>query len=141
MADGNSSPASNTHGAVNDPPIPDAMPGGLPHAMPPLPKQVEMRQLELTFNGSAGESVTFKIKNTMKLRKAMEAYSARVQLPVDQLRFLFEGQRLGNEDTPAAVSAYLTPSLTEISLTIALARDGGRRHRRGPHGATWRRRL
>jgi len=65
MADGNSSPASNTHGAdhdaINNPLIPDAIPG----AMPPSPKQVEMRQLELTFNGSAGESVTFKIKNTM----------------------------------------------------------------------------
>lgn len=65
MADGNSSPASNTHGAdhdaINNPLIPEAIPG----AMPPSPKQVEMRQLELTFDGSAGESVTFKIKNTM----------------------------------------------------------------------------
>jgi hypothetical protein len=113
MADGNSSPASNArgvdhaadHGAVNNtPPAPDAMSDAVPNQFPPLPQPVEMRQLALTFNGSAGESVTFKIKNTMKLRKAMEAYSARVQRPVDQLRFLFDGQRLRNEDTPIEVS-------------------------------------
>jgi hypothetical protein len=75
-------------------------------AMPPPPKPTETRQVELIFNGSGGESVTFKLKNTMKLRKAMEHYSAKVQRPVDQLRFLFEGQRLGSDDTPAAVSEF-----------------------------------
>ena len=133
MADGNSSPNSNTHeannlnGAMSTPPPPDGMPNNMqdtiqdtmPETMPdavpneaaPSPPPVETRLVELTFNSSSGESVTFKVKNTMKLRKAMDAYSARFQRPVDQLRFLFDGQRLGSEDTPAAVSSF--PFLAE----------------------------
>ena len=92
MADGNSSPASNTNGADNGnnntPPPTNAMPAAMPDAMPPSPPPVEQQQIEINFNGSTGESVTFKLKNTTKLRKAMDAYSARVQRPVDQLRFL-----------------------------------------------------
>ena len=115
----------NGIGAVNNPLPPDAIlaaiqealedahPEGMPDAPPPSPQPVEPRQVEqrqaeprhveLVFNGSAGESVTFKLKTTTKLQKAMDAYSARVQQPVDQLRFFFDGQRLGAEDTPVAV--------------------------------------
>jgi hypothetical protein len=39
--------------------------------MPP-PKPVERRQISLTFNGPGGESVTFKLKETTKFRKAMD---------------------------------------------------------------------
>jgi hypothetical protein len=98
MADGNSSPASNangaehSHGAVNTPPVPDVIPDALPNDLPPSPQPVETRQLELHFNGSAGESVTFKIKNTMKLRKAMEAYSASYSMGRD---FKTTTRRLG----------------------------------------------
>ena len=70
-------------------------------AMPP--PQAAPLQVELQFNGNDNSSVTFKMKSTMKLKKAMEAYSARVQRPVDQLRFLFEGARLEEDDTPQKV--------------------------------------
>jgi hypothetical protein len=93
MADGNSSPVAPNNGAEHD--------------ANKTPPPVEPRQLEIHFNGSGGESVTFKLKNVTRLRKAMDAYSARVQRPVDQLRFLFEGSRLGAEDTPAAVSTSI----------------------------------
>ncbi|GAB7327900.1 hypothetical protein MBLNU13_g11682t1 [Cladosporium sp. NU13] len=109
----------NDNGAVNNPLPPDAIltaiqnamedahPEGMPDAPPPSPQPVEPRQVErrfveLVFNGSTGQSVTFKLKDTTKFGKAMDAYSARVQQPVNQLRFLFEGKRLGTEDTPAA---------------------------------------
>jgi hypothetical protein len=130
MADRSSSPTSNhaaenDHGAANTPLPPDAMlaavegamedamdavPDALPDNMPPPPPPVKTRHVSLTFNGSGGQSVTFKLKDTMKFRKAMDHYSAKVQLPVDQLRFLFEGQRLGLDDTPATVSS--SPSLS-----------------------------
>lgn len=89
-----------------------AVANAVPDAPPPSPQPepVEAPQVTLTFHGSAGESVTFKLRNTTKFGKAMDHYSARVQRPVDQLRFLFEGQRLGNDDTPAAVRSF--PSLT-----------------------------
>lgn len=74
-------------------------------------------QVELKFKGNNNDEVTFKMKYAMKLKKAMEAYSARVQQPVDQLRFLFEGERLGEDDTPEQVWApFLTPCVM-TSLT------------------------
>ena len=104
----------------------DAAPEGMPDAPPPSPSPMpfEIRQVELVFNGSAGQSVTFKLKNTTKLRKAMDAYSARFQQPVGQLRFFFDGQRLDAEDTPAAVSSFpfLTGSLAPILFESRLKR-------------------
>ena len=57
----------------------DAAPEGIPDAPPPSPSPMpfEIRQVELVFNGSAGQSVTFKLKNTTKLRKAMDACASR----------------------------------------------------------------
>ena len=119
----------NGNGAANNPLSPDAIlaaiqhamdddayPKGMPDAPPPSPQPVEPRQVErrfveLVFNGSTGQSVPFKLKDTTKFGKAMDAYSARVQQPVNQLRFLFEGKRLGTGDTPAAVRS-LTPFLS-----------------------------
>jgi hypothetical protein len=139
MADGNSSPVTPNHaadpaehGVDNKTPPPDTMP-------PPPPG--EPRLLEIHFNGSGGESVTFKLKEVTRLRKAMDAYSARVQRPVKELRFIFDGTRLVGDDTPAAVSTSIGIfNPVDHSLTLALARDGGRRHCRGPHGAArrWR---
>lgn len=104
MAVGNGSSVSNENAAddgLNTTPPPGDMPAD--DAMLPPPQAVEPRLVELHFNGNQGEGVTFKLKNTTKLRKAMDAYSARVQRPVDQLRFLFEGARLSGEDTPESV--------------------------------------
>jgi small ubiquitin-related modifier len=92
------------------------------HAMPPPPPPpppVKTRQVSLIFNGSGGESITFKLKETTKLRKAMDHYSAKFQRPVDQLRFLFEGHRLGDDDTPLAVSS---PLLSHRALSLSLLR-------------------
>lgn len=107
MADGYGTSVYNDNAAddgLNNSPPPNAMPTD--DAMPPPPPPAaEPRMVELHFNGNAGQGITFKLKNTMKLRKAMDAYSARTQQPVDQLRLLFEGARLGGEDTPESVSS------------------------------------
>ena len=48
-----------------------------------------------------GNIVHFKMKKKTKLKKLMEAYCARQSLQMDQIRFLFDGNRLrGDTQTP-----------------------------------------
>jgi len=47
-----------------------------------------------------GNIVHFKIKKKTQLRKLMEAYCARQSLQMDQIRFLFDGNRLWDAQTP-----------------------------------------
>lgn len=81
----------------NGTPPPPPTPTNAPTAPEPQP---EAAQLNLTFSDSTGNSVSFKMKRSMKLGKAMNAFSAKVQRDISQLRFLFEGERLRPEDTP-----------------------------------------
>ena len=46
-----------------------------------------------------GEEVTFKIKRTTQLKKLMDAYVQRVSLNRNQVRFVFDGARIGDDDT------------------------------------------
>ena len=47
-----------------------------------------------------GNIVYFKIKKKTELKKLMEAYCARQSLQMDQIRFLFDGCRLRDTQTP-----------------------------------------
>lgn len=87
----------------NGTPPPPPTPTNAPTAPEPQP---EAAQLNLTFSDSTGNSVSFKMKRSMKLGKAMNAFSAKVQRDISQLRFLFEGERLRPEDTPDMVGTF-----------------------------------
>ncbi len=47
-----------------------------------------------------GDIVYFKMKRQTELKKLMEAYCRRKGLQMDQVRFLFDGRRLQEKDTP-----------------------------------------
>jgi len=47
-----------------------------------------------------GNVVHFKMKKKTALKKLMEAYCARQSLQMDQIRFLLDGNRLGENQTP-----------------------------------------
>jgi len=47
-----------------------------------------------------GEEVFFKIKNTTQLKKLMDAYCQRQSLKANNVRFLFDGERLHENQTP-----------------------------------------
>jgi small ubiquitin-related modifier len=47
-----------------------------------------------------GGIVHFKIKKKTQLKKLMEAYCARQSLQMEQIRFLFDGNRLRDSQTP-----------------------------------------
>ena len=47
-----------------------------------------------------GNIVHFKIKRKTQLKKLMEAYCNRQSLQMDQIRFLFDGNRLRETQSP-----------------------------------------
>ncbi len=47
-----------------------------------------------------GTEIFFKIKRTTQLKKLMEAYCTRQGLSANQCRFIFDGERLKDDDTP-----------------------------------------
>ena len=47
-----------------------------------------------------GSEIFFKIKRTTQLKKLMDAYCTRQGLAINQCRFIFDGERLKDDDTP-----------------------------------------
>ncbi|RPD53941.1 small ubiquitin-like modifier [Lentinus tigrinus ALCF2SS1-7] len=50
-----------------------------------------------------GEEVFFKIKRNTKLSKLQGAYANKVGKDVGSIRFLYDGQRITDDDTPASL--------------------------------------
>ncbi|PIL34696.1 hypothetical protein GSI_03476 [Ganoderma sinense ZZ0214-1] len=50
-----------------------------------------------------GEEVFFKIKRNTKLSKLQGAYANKVGKDVSSIRFLYDGSRIGDDDTPASL--------------------------------------
>ncbi|KAI0324290.1 small ubiquitin-like modifier [Cubamyces sp. BRFM 1775] len=50
-----------------------------------------------------GEEVFFKIKRSTKLNKLQVAYANKVGKDVNSIRFLYDGARIGDDDTPASL--------------------------------------
>ncbi|QRV81397.1 ubiquitin-like Rad60 SUMO-like protein [Ceratobasidium sp. AG-Ba] len=52
---------------------------------------------------STGEEVYFKIKRNTKLKKLQGAYATKVGKDISTIRFLYDGNRINDEDTPASL--------------------------------------
>ncbi|KAH9943607.1 ubiquitin-like protein [Amylocystis lapponica] len=50
-----------------------------------------------------GEEVFFKIKRNTKLSKLQGAYANKVGKDVSSIRFLYDGNRINDDDTPASL--------------------------------------
>jgi len=50
-----------------------------------------------------GEEVFFKIKRNTKLSKLQGAYANKVGKDVNTIRFLYDGNRINEDDTPASL--------------------------------------
>ena len=57
--------------------------------------------LSLKVKSQDGNEVFFKVKKTTTFSKVMTAYCKKVGADMDSVRFLFDGQRLRAEQTPA----------------------------------------
>lgn len=52
---------------------------------------------------STGEEVYFKIKRNTKLKKLQGAYASKVGKDINTIRFLYDGNRIQEDDTPATL--------------------------------------
>uniref|UniRef100_A0A7S3R9R7 Small ubiquitin-related modifier n=1 Tax=Dunaliella tertiolecta TaxID=3047 RepID=A0A7S3R9R7_DUNTE len=56
--------------------------------------------ISLVVQDQNGTEVMFKVKPHTKLVKVMDAYIQKKNLDPSRIRFLFDGQRIMNDDTP-----------------------------------------
>ncbi|XP_021565183.1 small ubiquitin-related modifier 1-like, partial [Carlito syrichta] len=56
--------------------------------------------IKLQVIGQDSSGVHFKVKMTTHLKKLRETYCQRQRVPMNSLRFLFEGQRIADNHTP-----------------------------------------
>ena len=60
-------------------------------------------QLNLKVVGQDGQVIQFKIKESTPFRKLMNAYCERQKLVMSTIRFVFDGTRLKETDTPKSL--------------------------------------
>ena len=59
--------------------------------------------LTVRVKDQTGEETFFKVKKTTKMGKVFEAYAQRKGLQLSSLRFLLDGERIGNDESPKSV--------------------------------------
>ena len=73
-----------------------------------------------------GNEIYFKVRRTTPMKKLMDASCERMGVNRDSVRFLYEGQRVNNEDT--GVSLEMEEGSTNIiDAMVAQVGGGGRR--------------
>jgi hypothetical protein len=66
-------------------------------------KQEDNAPINIKVVTQSGEEVFFKIKRNTKLSKLQGAYANKVGKDVQSIRFLYDGERISEEDTPASL--------------------------------------
>jgi len=73
----------------------------------PNPTQGTVKEENTPINvkvvSAQGEEVFFKIKRSTKLSKLQGAYANKVGKDVSSIRFLYDGARINDDDTPASL--------------------------------------
>ena len=54
-------------------------------------------------SGQDSNEIHFRVKQTTQMGKLKKSYSERVGVPVTSLRFLFDGRRINDDETPKAL--------------------------------------
>lgn len=63
----------------------------------------EKEFIKLKVVGQDNSEVHFKVKMTTSMSKLKKCYSERQGVPVNSLRFLFDGRRINDDETPKAL--------------------------------------
>ena len=58
------------------------------------------QHINIKVKAQDGTEIYFKIKKTTQLKKLMDAYCTRQGLANNQCRFIFDGERIKDDDTP-----------------------------------------
>merc|ERR1712127_518102 len=77
------------------------------HRLPPLRQTDTMgdetEYIKLKVVGQDSNEIHFRVKQTTQMGKLKKSYSERVGVPVTSLRFLFDGRRINDDETPKAL--------------------------------------
>jgi len=60
----------------------------------------DSEHINLRVIGQNNSEVHFRIKKTTQMKKLKAAFCERQGIPINSVRFLFEGQRINDEQTP-----------------------------------------
>mmetsp|Transcript_9730 Transcript_9730/g.10779 ORF Transcript_9730/g.10779 Transcript_9730/m.10779 type:complete len:93 (+) Transcript_9730:82-360(+) len=66
-------------------------------------KATTSEHINLRVIAQDGTEVLFKIKNKTQLRKLMDAYCQRQAIDPNSVRFLYDGERIQEDQTPAGL--------------------------------------
>ena len=61
------------------------------------------QHINIKVKAQDGTEIYFKIKRTTQLKKLMDAYCQRQGLANNQCRFIFDGERIKDDDTPESL--------------------------------------
>jgi len=70
---------------------------------PPPSGSTEKRHLELSCVSQDGHEVHFRVQPTTKFKKIMDSYCSRMAIGSDSVRFLTDGTRITENDTPKSL--------------------------------------
>uniref|UniRef100_A0A8C9IC53 Small ubiquitin like modifier 1 n=1 Tax=Piliocolobus tephrosceles TaxID=591936 RepID=A0A8C9IC53_9PRIM len=73
----------------------------------------EGEYIKLKVIGQDSSEIHFKVKMTTHLKKLKESYCQRQGVPMNSLRFLFEGQRIADNHTPKETQ-WPTPTILAL---------------------------
>ena len=66
-------------------------------------KEAETEYIKLKVVGQDSNEIHFHVKMTTQMGKLKKSYSERVGEPITSLRFLFDGKRINDEETPSSM--------------------------------------
>ena len=66
--------------------------------------------------GQDSNEIHFRVSMTTQMGKLKKSYSERVGVPVSSLRFLFDGRRINDDETPKQVKITLFISTNSESM-------------------------
>ena len=67
------------------------------------PEAAGGEQLNIKVKAQDGTEIFFKIKKSTQLKKLMDAYCQRQGFSNNQCRFIFDGERIKDDDTPTTL--------------------------------------
>ncbi|KAH9981680.1 small ubiquitin-related modifier [Russula compacta] len=70
---------------------------------PDVKQEGDHQTINVKVVSSSGDEVYFKIKRTTKLSKLQGAYANKVGKDVGSIRFLYDGTRINDDDTPSTL--------------------------------------
>merc|ERR1712049_27570 len=84
----------------------------------------EAEYIKLKVVGQDSNEIHFRVKMSTNMGKLKKSYAERVGVPVSSLRFLFDGRRINDDETPKALEME-----QDDVIEVYQEQTGGSRHR------------